>query len=787
MTDYVSELAHHYEADPDLTARIISQMKSKGYFDQLRKEILADIDTKPAYQNMRQRVENAVNRYLKGQKWSNELNKNKLRDSLRRHLTEGRLIHVGPVLNQVLTPDVCSQIAPEVDKQICQELGIPEDEEMPEEDNTPNNRRRDGDFDGPGGSSNGPMSFEPSYGGGRLNGRAWGNDNDFFYPYSGGYNRFSRRCENHDSSSSEEDEVKKTPEKIPVNSKNATDALFVNMSQFDEMELEYSKKEVVELERKENPEEATKLALEQLAAQKFKIEQELQRMELEEQHRLAEEQRRREFEQQQLRELEEQRLREFEERQRAELEEKLRLEFEERQRREEERLLQEQRLKEEEMLIKEESEEELEEPKTPEMSDGEDSDGPELQVAEEDSCQISTVPAEEVKPVVQEEAPKPVEPEDAPKPVDVVEFCEPARPEEPQAVPETPVVASPESEEAAPPVEIAKEPVKTSEQPKKRTDERSRSRDERHKSEHKKEHSSSSSSSKRHHSSSSSSKSSSHKSSSRRDSTSKHSSSSSRAREDSKSSSHRTSSRRDSEKHKSSSSSSSSSRHRRDDKHRSSSSKSSSSHKKGEDSNNLYYFTPEQSIEAVRSRIHLDEVMIRLEADNSGYDSLISDSETEDCPDKRQYEIEVENSDAIKIEDLLGIEIEGVNREESSLEEINANEIIKPPPRTVSKLHLKINNGTWNHSERADASFLSDDTPGKKVLSVVLEKCGEKIRSASHCSELDARSEESFVPVQQQTPPPKRRRIVRKVEQRYSTDDLYKPRTTFTSSRRSRE
>ncbi|CAB3381779.1 Hypothetical predicted protein [Cloeon dipterum] len=754
MTDYVSELAHHYEADPDLTARIISQMKSKGYFDQLRKEILADIDTKPAYQNMRQRVENAVNRYLKGQKWSNELNKNKLRDSLRRHLTEGRLIHVGPVLNQVLTPDVCSQIAPEVDKQICQELGIPEDEEMPEEDNTPNNRRRDGDFDGPGGSSNGPRSFEPSYGGGRLNGRAWGNDNDFFYPYSGGYNRFSRRCENHDSSSSDEDEVKKTPEKIPVN----------NMSQFDEMELEYSKKEVVELERKENPEEATKLALEQLAAQKFKIEQELQRMELEEQHRLAEEQRRREFEQQQLRELEEQRLREFEEqrlrefeeRQRAEMEEKLRLEFEERQRREKERLLQEQKLKEEEMVIKEESEDELEEPKTPEMSDGEDSDGPELQVAEEDSCQINTEPAEEKKPVELEEAPKPVEPEEAPKPVDVVEFCEPARPEEPQAVPETPPDASPEPEEAAPPVEIAKEPVKTIEQPKKRTDERSRSRDDRHKSEHKKEHSSSSSSSKRHHSSSSSSKSSSHKSSSRRESTSKHSNSSSRSREDSKSSSHRTSSRRDSEKHKSSSSSSSSSRHRRDDKHRSSSSKSSSSHKKGEDSNNLYYFTPEQSIEAVRSRIHLDEVMIRLEADNSGYDSLISDSETEDCPDKSQYEIEVENSDAIKIEDLLGIEIEGVNREQSSLEEINANEIIKPPPRTVSKLHLKINNGTWNHSERADANFLSDDAPGKKVLSVVLEKC----------SELDASSEESFVPVQQQAPPPKRRRIVRKVEQR---------------------
>jgi len=46
MTDYVSDPAHLYEADPQLTARIINQMKSKGSFDQLRKEILADIDTK---------------------------------------------------------------------------------------------------------------------------------------------------------------------------------------------------------------------------------------------------------------------------------------------------------------------------------------------------------------------------------------------------------------------------------------------------------------------------------------------------------------------------------------------------------------------------------------------------------------------------------------------------------------------------------------------------------------------------------------------------------------------
>jgi COMPASS (Complex proteins associated with Set1p) component shg1 len=46
MTDYVSEPANLYGANPELMGRIIAQMKSKGSFDQLRKEILADIDTK---------------------------------------------------------------------------------------------------------------------------------------------------------------------------------------------------------------------------------------------------------------------------------------------------------------------------------------------------------------------------------------------------------------------------------------------------------------------------------------------------------------------------------------------------------------------------------------------------------------------------------------------------------------------------------------------------------------------------------------------------------------------
>jgi len=57
------------------------------------------------------------------------------------------------------------------------------------------------------------------------------------------------------------------------------------LSQFDEMDFEYSKEEVVELNRKENPKEADKWALEQLAVQKIKIEEQLRRMELEEQQK----------------------------------------------------------------------------------------------------------------------------------------------------------------------------------------------------------------------------------------------------------------------------------------------------------------------------------------------------------------------------------------------------------------------------------------------------------------------------------------------------------------------
>lgn len=74
--------------DPQLEDRILHEVKSQGVFDEFRKDSMADVDTKPAYQNLRQRVESTVKKFLSEQQWTPDMNKNQLREKLRRHITE---------------------------------------------------------------------------------------------------------------------------------------------------------------------------------------------------------------------------------------------------------------------------------------------------------------------------------------------------------------------------------------------------------------------------------------------------------------------------------------------------------------------------------------------------------------------------------------------------------------------------------------------------------------------------------------------------------------------------
>ncbi|KAL5021102.1 hypothetical protein ScPMuIL_000257 [Solemya velum] len=105
---------------------IIDKLKSQGLFDQFRKEFLADVDTKPAYQNLRQRVGGHVSKFLMKQTWAPTLNKNQLRESLRRHMNQSGMLSNGVerVIEQVVNPKIFQAIKPQIDEVICQYLKI---------------------------------------------------------------------------------------------------------------------------------------------------------------------------------------------------------------------------------------------------------------------------------------------------------------------------------------------------------------------------------------------------------------------------------------------------------------------------------------------------------------------------------------------------------------------------------------------------------------------------------------------------------------------------------------
>lgn len=112
--------------DSRMIDKIVHQLKSQGIFDQFRKECIADVDTKPAYQNLHQRVEGSVSGFLASQVWRPDLNKNQLRDSLRKHIHESGFLDIGVerIVDQVVNPKILTVFMPQVEDVVYRYLGI---------------------------------------------------------------------------------------------------------------------------------------------------------------------------------------------------------------------------------------------------------------------------------------------------------------------------------------------------------------------------------------------------------------------------------------------------------------------------------------------------------------------------------------------------------------------------------------------------------------------------------------------------------------------------------------
>ncbi|XP_045506629.1 biorientation of chromosomes in cell division protein 1-like 1 [Colias croceus] len=121
-------MAHlqYMPGDPRLVDQLVYELKSKGIFDQFRKDCIADVDTRPAYQNLRQRVENSVSTFLARQCWQPDLNKNQLREKLRKHILDGNYLEQGVerIVDQVVNPKVATVFVPKVEDLVYNYLGI---------------------------------------------------------------------------------------------------------------------------------------------------------------------------------------------------------------------------------------------------------------------------------------------------------------------------------------------------------------------------------------------------------------------------------------------------------------------------------------------------------------------------------------------------------------------------------------------------------------------------------------------------------------------------------------